>query len=251
MFEVMKIRKNLVDLILLEMKAQADPGFSKSAGVRFGIHAENYLGVCTPEIYRIADSYYLEIKDLDTERKFEYCEMLLDSGVKELKYTAFRWAYRFRKEFKPHHFAILERWLNHYIRDWADCDFISTKVIGEYFLTYPDDMGKTLLWAKSPDRWLRRSAAVSLILPAKRRGHLAIVFALARILLQDTDDLVQKGYGWLLKAAADNHQAEVFKFVMAHKSKMPRTALRYAIEKMPVHLKEEAMDRNPRQWMLE
>jgi 3-methyladenine DNA glycosylase AlkD len=53
--------------------------------------------------------------------------------------------------------------------------------------------------------------------------------------------LVQKGYGWMLKVASQSHQQEIFDFVMKNKSSMPRTALRYAIEKMPTDLKELAM----------
>jgi len=52
---------------------------------------------------------------------------------------------------------------------------------------------------------------------------------------------VQKGYGWMLKVAADKYRKEVFEFVMQRKDRMPRTALRYAIEKMPSELKRKAM----------
>jgi 3-methyladenine DNA glycosylase AlkD len=55
--------------------------------------------------------------------------------------------------------------------------------------------------------------------------------------------MVQKGYGWMLKEASKPHQKEVFDFVMMHKSVMPRTALRYAIEKMPPELKVRAMEK--------
>jgi len=54
---------------------------------------------------------------------------------------------------------------------------------------------------------------------------------------------VQKGYGWMLKAASEAHQQEVFNFVMRNKTRMPRTALRYAIEKMPPELRSQAMAR--------
>jgi len=57
----------------------------------------------------------------------------------------------------------------------------------------------------------------------------------------DEDDLVQKGYGWMLKVAADAWQKDVFEYVMKNKKEMPRTALRYAIEKMPKNLKQKAM----------
>ena len=56
-------------------------------------------------------------------------------------------------------------------------------------------------------------------------------------------NLVQKGYGWLLKVASHLHQKEVFDYVMKNKKKMPRTSLRYAIEKMPQSLRQEAMKR--------
>ena len=63
------------------------------------------------------------------------------------------------------------------------------------------------------------------------------------ILLEDRDDMVQKGYGWMLKEASKKHQAEVFDYVMKQKARMPRTALRYAIEKMPVEMRRRAMER--------
>lgn len=69
------------------------------------------------------------------------------------------------------------------------------------------------------------------------------IFEIAGILLLDRDDMVQKGYGWILKAASQAHQEEVFNYVMQHKAVMPRTALRYAIEKMPPALRTMAMEK--------
>ena len=82
---------------------------------------------------------------------------------------------------------------------------------------------------------------MSLIVPAKNGKFLKDVFQIADILLLDKDDMVQKGYGWMLKVASQAHQQEVFEYVLAHKASMPRTALRYAIEKMPKELKHKAM----------
>ena len=59
--------------------------------------------------------------------------------------------------------------------------------------------------------------------------------------LKDDDDMVRKGYGWMLKSASRAHEKEVFEYVVKNKGKMPRTALRYAIEKMPKDLKAKAM----------
>ncbi|WP_264557960.1 DNA alkylation repair protein [Flavobacterium sp. N1718] len=96
-------------------------------------------------------------------------------------------------------------------------------------------------WTTDSNRWKRRAAAVSLIVPAKKGLFLDTVFRIATALLEDTDDLVQKGYGWMLKEASIPHQEAVFDFVLDHKTVMPRTALRYAIEKMPEQHRREAM----------
>ena len=96
-------------------------------------------------------------------------------------------------------------------------------------------------WAKSDSRWGKRASAVTLIIPAKQGKFLKDIFEIADILLMDKDDLVQKGYGWMLKDASKIHQEEIFNYVMKNKKVMPRTALRYAIERMPDDLKKQAM----------
>ena len=82
--------------------------------------------------------------------------------------------------------------------------------------------------AQEKNRWMKRAAAVSLIVPAKRGKFLKDIFEIADMLLTDTDDMVQKGYGWLLKEASRLHQKEVSNYVARNKKVMPRTALRYA-----------------------
>jgi 3-methyladenine DNA glycosylase AlkD len=82
---------------------------------------------------------------------------------------------------------------------------------------------------------------VTLIIFARRGLYLPLVFRIADVLLGDTDDMVQKGYGWMLKAASESHEQEVFDFVMERRAVMPRTALRYAIEKMPQERRKLAM----------
>ncbi len=67
---------------------------------------------------------------------------------------------------------------------------------------------------------------------------------MADSLLTDSDDMVQKGYGWMLKVASETYQQEVFEYVMKNKTSMPRTTLRYAIEKMPQDWRREAMKKD-------
>ena len=106
---------------------------------------------------------------------------------------------------------------------------------------YPQGIARLHTWAISPNRWMRRSAAVALI-PSVRKGlHITDALAIADVLFYDTEDLVQKGYGWLLKEASNVQQEKVFRYVMKRKKDMPRTALRYAIEKMPQQKRAAAL----------
>ncbi len=104
-------------------------------------------------------------------------------------------------------------------------------------------MAKLKAWAKSKNRWLKRASAVSLIVPAKKGDFLQDAFEICDVLLADGDEMVQKGYGWLLKEESRKHQTEVFDYVVKNKAVMPRTALRYAIELMPKELKAKAMEK--------
>lgn len=113
--------------------------------------------------------------------------------------------------------------------------------MGPFFLKFPEYVAKRSLWISSKSRWLRRASAVSLIDPVRIGECLDEVFQTAEKLLTDGDDMVQKGYGWMLKEASHRFPQPVFDFVMQRKDRMPRTALRYAIEKMPLAWKKRAM----------
>lgn len=133
--------------------------------------------------------------------------------------------------------------MGQYVSNWASCDTLCNHTVGGFLEDYPQFIPRLRDWARSENRWLRRAAAVSLIVPARRGLFLEDIFAIADILLMDEDDLVRKGYGWMLKAASQAHLNEVFDFVMKHKTIMPRTALRYAIEKMPEEMRKRAMEK--------
>ena len=116
--------------------------------------------------------------------------------------------------------------------------------MGEFIEQYPNVIAQLKQRTKSSNRRVKRAAAVSLIIPAKKGKFLADIFQIADSLLMDEDDIVQKGYGRLLKVTSQAHPQEVFAYVMKHKTIMPRTALRYSIEKMPKNLKVQAMKKD-------
>ena len=131
----------------------------------------------------------------------------------------------------------------HGVRNWASCDTLCNHTVGDFVMMYPEFISKLKEFAYSGNRWVKRAAAVSLIIPARKALFLNDIFDIADTLLMDGDDLVQKGYGWMLKAASQAHEQAVFEYVMNKKAVMPRTALRYAIEKMPDDMKKRAMQK--------
>jgi 3-methyladenine DNA glycosylase AlkD len=200
-------------------------------------------GVKTPLVTTIAKEHFKSLKAQPKRVIFDLCDILWQSGFIEESFIACHWSYFVRKEYEPDDFKTFERWVDSYVTNWASCDTLCNHTVGEFLIAYPEYLQKLKKWASSKNRWMRRASAVSLIIPAKKGFFLKDILEIADILLLDTDDLVQKGYGWMLKAASQSNVQPVFDYVMKKKAIMPRTALRYAIEKMPKELKAKAMER--------
>jgi 3-methyladenine DNA glycosylase AlkD len=203
-----------------------------------------FIGVRNPYIHSTAKKFYPEVKSKPLDALIDICTGLMDSNIHEVKSIAIDWLSNAKKQYREKDLKVFYAIVKKYIVDWVDCDDFSTHVIGQYLLRYPHKMGETLSWCTSNNRWVRRSAAVSLIYPLKRGFGLQEAFDIADALLLDKDIMVQKGYGWMLKEASRNFQMEIFLYVLEHRKEMPRTALRYAIEKMPDELKSEAMKKD-------
>ncbi len=226
--------------IRAELTALAEENLQTSGKGFFKEEIKLY-GVRTALVGKVADSAFKRLKELSKTDIFELCETLWQSGYLEESFVACQWAYALRKKFEPDDFRYFDRWVSRYVSNWASCDTLCNHTIGTFIEMYPAFLPELKKWAVSPNRWCRRAAAVSLIIPARNGKFLSESLEIADLLLTDIDDLVQKGYGWLLKAASKPYEEEIFNYVMAHRASMPRTALRYAIEKMPPEMRKTAM----------
>ena len=226
-----------------ELKASADEK-TKQSFQRFFKEQITFYGVKTDTVGKIAKKHWNEVKLLEKKEIFRLCEELYRSGITEEAFIVSFWLPNMVEKFELADLALLRTWIEKYIDNWAKCDGLCNHTVGNFLQKYPECVKELKNWAKSENRWLRRAAAVSLIVPAKRGEFLSEALEISDLLLSDADDMVQKGYGWLLKEASRKHQKEVFSYVMKNKNKMPRTALRYAIELMPKDLKAEAMKKN-------
>ncbi len=215
----------------------------KDGGKRYFKEEIQLYGVKTAIVTQIGNQAFKQVKELPKSEIFALCEDLWKSGMMEESFIACNWAYAIRKQYTPEDFETFERWVNQYISNWAACDSLCNHAIGAFLTQCPDYAKKMKAWSKSQNRWVRRASAVSFIIPARKGLFKEEIFEIANSLLLDSDDMVQKGYGWMLKSLADAFEDEVFHFVLDHRSTMPRTALRYAIEKMPEEKKREAMKR--------
>jgi 3-methyladenine DNA glycosylase AlkD len=214
---------------------------TKSSEHRFFKEPIISYGVKTDLVNKLAKAYISKIKECSKKEVFRLCDALFKSDFNEEAWVACEWLYSRRTEFQPEDFAIFENWITCCINNWAKCDTLCNHSVAAFIDMYPQYLANLKEWAKSENRWMKRASAVTLIIPAREGRYLKDIFEIADILLTDKDDMVQKGYGWMLKAASQAHSQEVFEYVMKHKSEMPRTALRYSIEKMSGELKKRAM----------
>jgi len=234
--------ESTIDNVHRELKNNIDLKY-KNGAINYFKEPIKVYGVRAPIIRQIAGKYFKKVKFLSKKDFFTLCEKMLKSDYHEEAIIVFIWTEKRVKDFNASDFKIFEKWLKTYVNNWAKCDIFCTHTINYFVQNYPEAIPNIKKWTSSKNRWVRRAAAVSFIGPRgfPKKNHLPDIFWIATKLLKDKDDLVQKGYGWMLKCAAENYQKEVFNFVLKNKRVMPRTALRYAIEKMPDNLKLKAM----------
>ncbi|MCW3984442.1 MAG: DNA alkylation repair protein [Candidatus Bathyarchaeota archaeon] len=231
---------SILNGIRADLQANADEKTKQTAQHFFKEQIKVY-GIKTAIVGKVAKKYWLQVRLLGKQDIFGLCEDLLRSGYMEEAFVVSNWLSKYIDKLEAIDITTFKRWIENYVDNWAKCDSFCNHTVGDLIQKCPEIVSEVKSWAKSQNRWLKRAAAVSFIVPAKRGKFLKDAFEICDALLLDGDDLVQKGYGWLLKEESRVHQKEVFDYVVKHQKVMPRTALRYAIELMPKELKAEAM----------
>jgi 3-methyladenine DNA glycosylase AlkD len=232
----------VLEKIRAEFRDNADAPTAEGAHHYFKEEIKLY-GVKSALVGAIAGKYWKDVKNLSKQEIFNLCEDLYRNGYMEEAFVVSEWLPKLAKQYQPPDMVVFKKWIDTYISNWAECDGFCNHTMGKFVLMYPESIKEIISWTSSSNRWTKRAAAVSLILPARKGHFLKEVFNIADRLLLDKDDMVQKGYGWMLKEASKPYQNEVYQYVLKHRRDMPRTALRYAIEKMPLEMRAEAMKR--------
>lgn len=234
---------NIIEQVRQELISNIDET-TRESGKRFFKEEVKIYGVKTSLVTKISNQAFKSLAGFSKKDIFALCEQLWKSGMMEESFIACNWSYAINKEYTEEDFDVFEKWVNEYVSNWASCDTLCNHSVGTFLEMYPLYIENLKEWTQSPNRWVRRAAAVSLIIPAKKGLFKEDVFTIADKLLLDKDDLVQKGYGWMLKSLGTTYEEDVYQYVLSKKEIMPRTALRYAIEKMPQEKKQLAMKKD-------
>jgi 3-methyladenine DNA glycosylase AlkD len=238
-----RLTKTLIQEITEELKQHADSEVKRKSISYEKLYQEEpkLHGTPSSTVREISAKHFLRVKRKTEKEILQLCEELLNAGYTEERTVAFDWAFRVKRQYEESDFHIFESWLKKHVHNWGACDDLCTHGFGAFIFQFPEFISNVKAWTQSTNRWIKRACAVVMIYSVRRQKHLKEILEIADILLMDSDVMVQKGYGWMLKEASNRYPKEVFDYVMKHRKEMPRTSLRYAIEKLPPELKREAM----------
>lgn len=158
---------------------------------------------------------------------------LVQSPWHELRQTGLIiWTLQFAKAGEPARRTIYEQYLAHrqFINNWNLVDTTAPIIVGGYLL--PRDREPLYELAAEPHLWSQRMALVS-TLAFIRKNQFADTFAVAEKLLSHPHDLIHKAMGWMLREVGKRNEEALEDFLTDHRGQLPRTALRYAIERLP------------------
>jgi len=220
----MKAREEIRTLANKEM-AQHSLRFFKTDKGEYG-HGDLFLGVRAPKIRSIAKRHIdISITDMETLIRSKYHEeRFLGLIILVNKYAKTKDKKNQNQLYKIYVYSFK------YINNWDLVDVTCPHVTGKHLI----DKDRTILykWAKSEDLWTKRIAMVSTF-SFIRKNDLEDTFKIAEILLRDEHDLIHKAVGWMLREAGKRDMKKEETFLKKYYKTMPRTMLRYSIEKFP------------------
>ncbi|MBC8414162.1 MAG: DNA alkylation repair protein [Nitrospira sp.] len=215
--------------ILADIKGLADPDrakilsqFFKTGKGEYG-EGDAFLGVGVPELRKISRRY--------SSLPLSALKAMLTSKTHEIRFTALLvLVMQYESSWENGKKERFDFYINHinYINNWDLVDLTADRIAGDYL----SNKDRTLLFnmACSENLWERRISIIATFNFIKR-GDYRDTLKLAEILLADGHDLIHKAVGWMLREIGNRDRSVEEKFLDKHHKRMPRTMLRYAIEK--------------------
>jgi 3-methyladenine DNA glycosylase AlkD len=172
------------------------------------------------------------LRDHDFAFLVSVADELFSGRVLEEKVAAVFLLEKLDPQFGDREFKLFESWLDR-ISSWADHDGLLHCLIAPMVVAKPVRIKHIFRWAKSRDRWHRRAACVALIRGIRAKMFFPEIVKLSDSLLADSDDMVQKGLGWLLRETAKFDSKRTVPYLMEIRGRAPRLVLRTACETLP------------------
>jgi 3-methyladenine DNA glycosylase AlkD len=220
--------------VLKELAAKADPLRARDVQRYFKEEVKSF-GVGAPEIHALVRAVYDRVKtDWTAADAMALCDILFTEPQLEPKAVGSLVLFRFRTSFPPALFARAKDWLAaDKLPGWASVDVFAPGCLGAFLELHPAYIEKIKTWAGHPNRWVRRASLVSFIKLARKPEYLAAIYEISASIFGVDDDLIHKANGWLLREAGKADPARLERFLRRHGPAIPRTTLRYAIERFP------------------
>lgn len=200
--------------------------FFKTGKGEYG-EGDIFLGVVVPDSRKIANKY----KDLTLAQ----IEELLNSKIHEERLVAlFVLVNLFERVDEKVRDKIYRFYLAHTrnINNWDLVDTSAYKILGAYLWQNKNERRVLEKLARSENLWEKRIAIISTLYFIKQ-GYFEWTLKIAKILMKDEHDLIHKAVGWMLREVGKKDKNTLVEFLEKHKNSLPRTALRYAIERLP------------------
>lgn len=192
-----------------------------------GQEKDQFMGIRMGTLFAISKRFTdMPVKDL---------EKLLESPVHEVRAGAvsvMNQAARLKNITESRRKELYDLYMRRHdrINNWDLVDLGAIYVVGLYLA----DKSRTILYklARSKDPWERRTAIIAPMYFVLKRREVDDTFNISEILIGDKHDLIHKAVGWGLRTAGDRDQKRLLRLLDQHAQTMPRTMLRYAIEKL-------------------
>ena len=208
--------------------------FFKTSPGEYG-YGDRFLGIRVPTLRKVA-------------REFRAAPVgvalaLLRSPLHEERLVAlFMLVDRYSRGTAAERQRIYEQYLKHvprHVNNWDLVDSSAHLIVGAHLV----DGDRSVLYelARSPHLWSRRVAIIATFWFIKQ-GSFRDTLAIAELLLDDREDLIHKAAGWMLREVGNRDAAAAARFLRRHCRRMPRTMLRYAIEKLPESARRAYLD---------
>ena len=212
--------------------------FFKTGKGEYG-EGDSFIGVTIPQ-QRIIARKHIDATAQDIQQ-------LLASPIHEHRMTGLLiLVYQYKESTtKKQHTAIVNTYLKNLsgVNNWDLVDVSAYALLGSYMVTYRDKTEILKKYVVSKNVWKRRIAIVATYAYIKN-GNIKPTVEIARLLRDDTHDLIQKAVGWMLREAWKQQPALVSVYIRKHAAQMPRTMLRYAIERFPEKQRKEILERS-------